>query len=132
MAPLRSSAGVTVLRAAALLRALIVITAATGFAKSEPCEAGTVNMTVASTEDAIGLTNALACTGEGVFRVSWNGSVELAQTVVVGAGSSLNVTGALAGAEINGGGLVQLFDVTGATVHLEKIALSQGAINGSG
>lgn len=92
MAPLRLSAMVSALRAAAPLFAVIATTAI-GLAKSEPCGVGTVNMTITSTEDAVNLSNSLMCTGGGTFRVTWNGTIELSRTIVVGAGSSLNVTG---------------------------------------
>lgn len=36
------------------------------------------------------------------------------------------------GAEVDGGGITQLFNVTGAALHLENLLLSRGATNASG
>lgn len=79
------------MRAAALAVTTLVLTAVG--VEPEPCGLRTVNMTVNSGEDANNLSDALTCTGGGTFEVSWNGSIQISRSLVVGNGSVLNVTG---------------------------------------
>lgn len=78
------------MRAVTCAAAVVVIA---GAAKSEPCDSSLVNLTVANRKDADYLSEALQCTGSGAFEVVWNGTVQVARSMVVRNGSFLNVTG---------------------------------------
>lgn len=55
--------------------------------------ADTQTIEVASTADAWHLSDALNCTGGGVFDVTWYGSVSINETIQVSDGISLTVSG---------------------------------------
>lgn len=57
-----------------------------------PCNASTSLFTVASSEDAATLASSLRCL-DGDFAVQWIVEVEVAETIRVANGTSLNVTG---------------------------------------
>lgn len=62
-------------------------------AQSAPCSSSPVHVDVATTADVQGLTANMTCTGEGVFDVTWYGSLEIEQTIVVSDQKSVTVTG---------------------------------------
>lgn len=59
----------------------------------ESAECSNTQMDVNSTADAEALVEALDCTGGGVFKVAWHGSVATNQTFHVTEGVSLTITG---------------------------------------
>lgn len=100
-----------------------------------PCATELVSLTVASTEDADALSEALNCTGAGDFDVIWSGHVEISQTLEISDGTTLTVNGELGspatiaddGAAVDGGGMVQLFSVlNGAVLNLYDVSLVNG------
>eukprot|EP00953_Heterococcus_sp_UTEX-ZZ885_P017695 9900-Heterococcus_DN1.PRE.1 len=83
-------------------------------AQAQLCSSKPVAVTVANAKDAAKLTTAAKC-DNAIITAVWQGNVQLAQTIVVGNGTSLTVTGASAKtAIIDGVNAVQLFDVWGA------------------
>lgn len=108
--------------------------ALTANASSGPCATELVSLTVASTEDADALSESLNCTGTGSFDVVWSGHVEISQTLAIGDGTTLTVTGESGsatntddGAAVDGGGVVQLFSVlNGAVLNLYDVSLVNG------
>lgn len=57
------------------------------------CPEEATTLLVASTDDALELTEALNCSGPGQFEVEWSGEVMLNATIDVPEGISLKVTG---------------------------------------
>eukprot|EP00953_Heterococcus_sp_UTEX-ZZ885_P003628 2472-Heterococcus_DN1.PRE.1 len=83
-------------------------------AQTQLCSSKPVAMTVADSKDAAKLAKAALC-DNAIIKAVWQGNVQLAETIVVGNGTSLTVTGASAQkAIIDGGNAVQLFNVWGA------------------
>lgn len=64
---------------------------AAGVVDSAPCAASVTEMDVASTADVETLTEALTCTGGGIFNVTWHGTVTVPQMINVTGGSHLTV-----------------------------------------
>lgn len=116
-------------------------------AGSAPCPSGTVNINVSTTNDLQNLVDSLQCTGEGVFNVTWVGSLQIDSPFEVSNGTSLTVTGHEpssssqdsssstsldgynfgSGAVINGGGTSGLFSVSnGSALYLNKLVLAGG------
>eukprot|EP00953_Heterococcus_sp_UTEX-ZZ885_P038865 19940-Heterococcus_DN1.PRE.3 len=94
-------------------------------AQAQLCSSKPVAMTVANAKDAAKLTTAAKC-DNAIITVAWQGKIELADTIVVGNGTSLTVTGASAEtAIIDGGNAVQLLDVWGQ-LTLMNLTLSNG------
>lgn len=58
-----------------------------------PCPSSTVSIDVTSVTDVRNVTDALACTGEGDFNITWYPSVTLAQTIKVSDKKKVTVTG---------------------------------------
>jgi fibronectin-binding autotransporter adhesin len=93
--------------------------------QAQLCSSKPVTMTIAKAEDAAKLATAALCDNASI-TVAWQGNVQLADTIVVGNGTSLAVTGASAKtAIIDGGNAVQLFDVWGQ-LTLINLTLSNG------
>eukprot|EP00953_Heterococcus_sp_UTEX-ZZ885_P030620 16174-Heterococcus_DN1.PRE.1 len=79
-------------------------------AQTQLCSSKPVAMTVADSKDAAKLAKAALC-DNAIIKAVWQGNVQLAETIVVGNGTSLTVTGASAQkAIIDGGNAVQLFN----------------------
>lgn len=96
------------------------------------CAEDVINIDVSTSADAYELAEALACVGSTHVTVDWHGRVELARTVAVGDGSSLNITGSET-AVIDGGGAIQLLTVSeGATLNLRTISLENGQADRGG
>eukprot|EP00953_Heterococcus_sp_UTEX-ZZ885_P007030 4284-Heterococcus_DN1.PRE.2 len=71
------------------------------------------------------LTTAALC-DNAVIRVVWQGNIQLAETIVVGNGTSLTVAGDSAKTAVIGGGIkIQLFDVW-RKLNLMNVTLSNG------
>ena len=62
-------------------------------AQSAPCPATTVSVNVTSIADVQDLSDALTCTGESMFNVTWYPSMTLAQTINVANRKEVSVTG---------------------------------------
>lgn len=90
------------------------------------CPAGIDARNVSSAADALALSDALLCSGPGLFEVSWRGKVSLARTIVISNGTSVRVSGYGTG-EADGAGLVRLFEVrNGSTLELDRFSLVRG------
>lgn len=92
-----------------------------------PCALGITTLTVSNGADATDLAEALLCSG-GQFEASWVGEVLISRTVRVSNGTSLRISGMASGGSIvDGGGLHQLFEVSGgSTLELQGISLFNG------
>lgn len=111
-------------------------------AESAPCPANAVAVHVTSAADVQDLTEALTCTGEGVFNVKWYPSLTVAQTINVSNRKTVTVTGTghpiIRGALANGndwGAVVDgegrnntgIFSVSNrSTLHLNDLVLDGG------
>jgi hypothetical protein len=96
-------------------RLLLVLWAAvhTAYAQTQLCSSKPVTFKVSNPKDAGDLAAAALCDNATVAAV-WLGNIQLADTIVVGNGTSLTVAGASANtAVINGGNKVPLFIVWG-------------------
>lgn len=92
-----------------------------------PCALGVTNLTVSNSVEANDLAEALLCSG-GQFEASWVGEVLVSRTVRVSNGTSLRISGTSSGGSIvDGGGLYQLFHVSGgSTLELKGLSLVNG------
>jgi predicted outer membrane repeat protein len=99
--------------------------------QAQLCSILPFTITIASPKDAAKLAAAALCE-TAIIRAVWQGNVQLAETIVVGNGTSLTVTGASdATAVIDGGSRVQLFDVSGQ-LTLVNVTLVNGYAADSG
>lgn len=90
------------------------------------CSARIDARNVSSAADALDLSDALLCSGPGVFEVNWSGKVSLARTIVISNGTSVRVSGYGMG-EADGAGVVRLFEVrNGSTLELDGFSLVRG------
>lgn len=80
---------------------------------------------VQDTEDAELLRLALNCTS-GEFRVNWQGSIFLANSLRVLGGTSLHISGVGNSPSVNGRSAVGLFIVEDGLLHIENLSLVQG------
>jgi predicted outer membrane repeat protein len=88
-------------------------------------------MTVSSPEDVAKLTTAALCDNANISAI-WRGIIQLQDTIVVGNGTSLTITGAsVESAVINGAKKIQLFDVWGA-LTIVNMTLLDGYAEDSG
>lgn len=62
-------------------------------AEARPCPPGTVYVDVTSTADVQNLTEALACTGEGAFNITWYSNITITQRIEVSDRKDVTVTG---------------------------------------
>ena len=62
-------------------------------AETAPCSSDPVAVNVNSTSGVQGLINEINCTGEGFFDVTWYGTVQIEQTIVVSDQKSVTITG---------------------------------------
>jgi nitrous oxidase accessory protein NosD len=96
-----------------VLLLLVLWAALNACAHAQLCSLKPVAMTVASPKDAAKLAAAALC-DNAIINAVWQGNMQLAETLVVGNGTSLTVTGTSAKtAVIDGSSRVQLFDVWG-------------------
>eukprot|EP00953_Heterococcus_sp_UTEX-ZZ885_P021340 11904-Heterococcus_DN1.PRE.1 len=94
-------------------------------AQTHLCSSRSVVLTVASPKDVAELAAAALC-DNAVIRAVWQGNIQLAETIVIGNGTSVTVAGASAKtAVIGGGNKIQLFDVWGQ-LNLTNLTLSNG------
>lgn len=97
-----------------------------GATKADDCPEEAMSLTVSTPAEAYELAQALRCSGLAHIHVDWNGRIELENSLALGNGSSLNITGS-DGAIIDGADEVQLLTVNdGATLHMHNITLQQG------
>lgn len=82
-------------------------------------------LTVASASEALAFAQAVNCTGPGSFSVDWTGTVETQATVSISNGTTLVISGSQ-DAIIDGGGQIQMFDVSSATLKLSNLVLENG------
>lgn len=115
-------------------------------AQSAPCSSSPVTMDVATAADVQGLTANMTCTGEGVFDVTWYGSLGIEQTLVVSGQKSVHITGSSnlststanpdpnePDAIINGGKTTRIFLVSnGSTLTLNNLVVNGGYSEESG
>lgn len=126
----------------AAIAATLVLSVTSG-SNSEPCSAGTISMDVATTSDLELMRNILNCTGEGIYNITWVGSVPLEETIEVCENKRLTVTGStstgststgsasaltdLPSAVIDAGGTTGIFKVcNGSTLSLNHLVLEGG------
>ena len=62
-------------------------------AGSAPCPSGTIAVDVISLVDVHNLTDAMHCTGQGVFAVTWYNSLDIEQRIDVSHQKNVTVTG---------------------------------------
>eukprot|EP00752_Nemacystus_decipiens_P006743 g6060.t1 len=95
---------------------------------------GTTGNITTRVEDAAGLDallGAVNCTG--TVDATWAGSITLDETIVIGSGTFLVITGEDSLAEVSGGALVRLFDVSeSAGLSLLQLKLSGGTAENGG
>ena len=107
-----------------------------------PCPSSTVDVHVTSVDDVQDLTDALTCTGEGDFNVTWYPALTVVQTISVSNRKTVTVTGPgypiIRGAPADGidcGGVVGaggghsngIFSVSnGSTLRLNNLVLDGG------
>lgn len=121
-----------------LLQACAFLLSVLGVTMSASCPVGVTTLTVATTAEALELSEALLCSGAGDFEVEWSGEVLVTKTISVSNSTSLTVTGSgstmLPQAVIDGGGDVQLFVVdAGSSLELNSLSIQRGlAWPGSG
>lgn len=94
--------------------------------------AGQLQVEIKTAADATGLTAALlkATAGDSV-HVAWLADIAIQSSIPVPDGVSLSVAGSSGGASISGGGLVQLFKVSGS-LNLTNLILQDGYTQASG
>lgn len=122
----------------AMAAILVLFSSFTTVAGAAPCPAGAVSMDVATTAELQAMINTINCTGEGIFDVTWIGSVPLVQTIEVCEKKQLTVTGSastptnLPSATIDAGSTTGIFRVyNGSTLNLNNLLL-EGGISSSG
>ncbi|MEP3108479.1 MAG: hypothetical protein ABJO54_15540 [Hyphomicrobiales bacterium] len=81
------------LKAMAML-AFGLITCFLSGADSGPCPSATVELHINSTADVQTLTDALSCMGEGIFSITWHGSLAIDEVIKVSDKKNVTVTGA--------------------------------------
>lgn len=121
---------------AAMVAKVALFLSLTSVAGAAPCPAGTTSMDVATTAELEVMMNTINCTGEGVFDVTWIGSVPLVQIIEVCEKKQLTVTGPtstptdLPSAVIDAGsttGTTGIFRVcNGSTLSLNNLLLDGG------
>lgn len=91
-------------------------------------------MDVGSTTDLQRMTNAINCTGEGAFDVTWNGTVPIDQRIELSDKKNLTITGSVTlvtgrpGAVIYARNKTGLFSVSGgSTLKLQNLVLKGGS-----
>lgn len=104
-------------------------------AEAAACSSDTVSMDVATTSDLQSLTDAMDCTGEGYYNVTWYGKIQIDLTIEVFGQKTVTVTGYGAafddihdlGAAADAGGSARIFSVSnGSTLKLNHLALDGG------
>ncbi|CAM9385517.1 unnamed protein product [Laminaria digitata] len=109
-----------------------ILAAAARSQEVQNCSVGTSPLNVSSTEEAATLAASLECSN-GDFYVQWVGEVFVNETIHVGFGTSLNITGAGPGATADGRNMTQLFYVEGGSrLHLSDMILAHGSASGGG
>lgn len=104
-------------------------------AEAAACPSDTVSKDVATTSDLQGLTDAMDCTGEGHYNVTWYGNISIDLTIEVFGGKTVTITGnGVAVDEFHGisaaadaGGSARIFSVSdGSTLKLNHLVLDGG------
>lgn len=125
---------------AAMAAKVALFLSLTSGAGAAPCPAGTTSMDVATTAELELMINTINCTGEGVFDVTWIGSVPVVQIIEVCEKKQLAVTGStltlttaaptdtdLPSAVIDAGSTTGIFRVcNGSTLTLNNLILDGG------
>lgn len=106
-------------------------------AGSAPCPSSTVQVNVTSTTDLQNLTDALACSGKGVFDITWFSSMEITQIIEVSDSKEVAVTGTgfptIRGAVLDDIGEGGIFSVsTGSSLRLIDLVLQGGNAQNGG
>lgn len=100
-------------------QALLVVWLAISFmarAETAPCPLRTVVINVTSSADVLHLTDAIECTGDRVFDITWYNSLDIEQKIKVSDQKSVMVTGS--GSPTIRAGLKDDDDYTGANIGL--------------
>lgn len=110
-------------------------------AEAVPCASGTVVINVTSLADVRHLTDAMGCTGEGVFDITWYNSLEIEERIEVSDQTSVTITGfgfptiraGLTDNDDNAGVVIDLKSTTGifsvqngSSLILEQLKLDGG------
>lgn len=102
-------------------------------AESAPCSAGTIAMEVGSATELGIMTNAINCTGEGTFDVTWKGRLQLLQTIELSDNKNLTVTGSSSSLDVLPSDVIDapdasgIFSVSGgSTLSLKHLVLFGG------
>lgn len=106
----------------------------TAGAESAPCLATTIFMNVTTTAELQNMITTVNCTGEGMFEVSWTGSLQLGQAIELSDYKQLIITGSnpvltvLPSAAVDAGSTTGIFRVSnGSTLILKHLLLEGGA-----
>ena len=86
-------------------------------------------MEVASAADLESMSDAINCTGEGTFDVTWIGSLQLHQSIEISDNKQLTITGSSPVPEtvIDGGNATNIISVSGgSTLNLVSLVLKGG------
>jgi hypothetical protein len=103
-----------------------------GVACGKPCAKQPQSFTVSTTAEATQLAAAVDCEG-GSFNVAWAGEITVANSIVVGAGTSLRIiaaaaTGSAAGAAVmHGANVTQLIQIGNGKLYLKGLVLQEAA-----
>lgn len=113
-------------------------------AEAAECSSTTVVLDVASTDDLQDFIDAVNCTGEGEFNVTWYGNLQVGEVIDISDQKRLTVTGSdssVAGidddtdavAVIDAGGTNGLFSLSeGSTLILNNLVLTRGDSDSGG
>lgn len=110
-----------------LLSLCLLVSRAQGQAVAGCDDFSTKSVVVASSDDALRLSQNLTRCPGAEFEVEWHGAIMINESLPLANGTSLKVTG---GGEyssvVNGNGEVPLFVVNASTLRLEGLALTGG------
>lgn len=81
---------------------------------------------VETSEQALALANAVNCS-DGEFNVEWRGRVVVQQTIYVGSGTTVNITGGGSSATLDGNGTTGIFSLENSSLTLSDIVVSNGS-----
>lgn len=109
-------------------------------ADSAPCPSDTVELHINSTADVRKLADALSCVGDGVFNITWHGSLTINEIIEISNEKNIAITGAgfasfhgefgddiVAGAVIDARSDTGIFSVSnGCTLRLDDMVLVGG------
>lgn len=105
-------------------------------AHSASCPSGTVSLNLTSFNDVQDLTDALNCTGKGVYEIIWNGRLRIEEPIEVSDNKHVTVNGSTGTSRIgtnddddviDAGDATSIFLVTnGSTLSINHLVLVRG------